>query len=322
MRLVRVRRVGPPEVLVPEVGNAPEPGEHEALVSLDAAGVNYIDTYHRSGLYARVLPFVPGSEGAGTVLSVGAGVSTVKVGDRVASVRLHGSYAESALARADDLVLLPKTMSTADAAALLLQGLTAHYLATSTYRLGEGQWCLVHAGAGGVGRLLCQIATLCGARVITTVSTEGKAQMASESGAEVVIRYDQTDFAPEVRRVTDGEGVAVVYDSVGRDTFAGSLDALAPRGMMVLFGQSSGSVPPVDPQILNRKGSLFLTRPTLGDYTATPEELRGRAADLFAWHGQGRLRVHVHERFPLDAAADAHRALESRRTTGKLLLVT
>jgi len=320
MRVVRVNACGGPEALVREVEAIPEPGEGEALVRLETVGVNFIEIYQRTGQYKRPLPFVPGTEGAGTVVAVGPGVGTAKVGERVASVRLRGSYAEYAVAPAEHLVSVPEGMSTEIAGALMLQGLTAHYLVTSTYPLEPGQWCLVHAGAGGVGRLLCQLAAMRGARVIATVSTEEKARVAGEAGAEAVIRYDQTNFVEEVRTLTGGAGVPVVYDSVGRVTLEGSLDALAPRGMLVLFGQSSGAVPPLDLQVLNRKGSLFLTRPSLVHYTATPDELAWRTGELFGWVMANRLDVHIHARYSLDEAADAHRALEGRGTVGKVVL--
>jgi NADPH2:quinone reductase len=288
---------------------------------MEAVGVNFIEIYHRTGLYKVQLPFTPGTEGAGTVEAVGPGVTTVRQGDRVASVNLLGSYAEYAVAPADRLVPLPDRVSTRHGAAVLLQGLTAHYLVTSTYHLQRGQTCLVHAAAGGVGLLLCQMARRIGARVIGTVSTEEKAQLAREAGADDVILYTQADFETEVKRLTAGAGVQVVYDSVGRTTFAKGLNCLARRGLMVLLGQSSGPVEPVDPQILNQKGSLFLTRPTLGHYTATREELLQRSADVLGWVADGSLSVRIGHEFPLANAADAHRELESRRTTGKVLLI-
>ena len=321
MKVVHVREYGPPEVMTNEEGPIPRPMEGEALVRIEAAGVNFIDTYQRSGQYRHALPFVPGTEGAGTVVDVGPGIESIRVGDRVASVRFRGSYAEYAIVRAEHLVPVPEAISTETAAALMLQGMTAHYLVATIYPLRAGEWCLVHAGAGGVGRLLCQLAAMRGARPIATVSTDEKAGVAREAGAEATIRYDQADFVAEVRSLTGGSGVSVVYDSVGRTTFEGSLEALRPRGMMVLFGQSSGAVAPIDPQVLNRKGSLFLTRPTLKDYTATREELLWRAEELFAWIRDGKLDVHVHARHPLDQAAVAHRALEARETIGKLLLL-
>jgi NADPH2:quinone reductase len=320
-KVIRVREHGPPEVMTSEEESLPRPNQGEALVRIGAAGVNFIEIYQRSGRYQRPLPFVPGTEGAGTVVDLGPGVESLRVGDRVASVRLRGSYAEYAVARAEHLVPIPEEIDMETAAAVMLQGMTAHYLVTTIYPLRPEEWCLVHAGAGGVGRLLCQLAAMRGARPIATVSTDEKAQAALAAGAEAVIRYDRTDFVEEVRGLTEGSGVSVVYDSVGRTTFEGSLDVLRPRGMLVLFGQSSGAVAPFDPQVLNRKGSLFLTRPTLADYTSTREELIWRAGELFAWIRDGKLDVHVHARYPLDQAAAAHRAMEARETTGKLLLV-
>jgi NADPH2:quinone reductase len=254
------------------------------------------------------------------VVAVGERVSEVKEGDRVASTNFLGAYAQLARAPADRLVPIPDAIDTKMAAAVLLQGMTAHYLAVSTYPLSAGSWCLVHAAAGGVGLLLCQIAKARGARVIGTVSTEEKAALASAAGAEEVVLYTRQDFVAETRRLT-GQGVPVVYDSVGRSTFEGSLDCLSPRGMLVLFGQSSGPVGPLDPQILNRKGSLFLTRPTLVHYIATREELLSRASDLFDWIQEGKLRVRIDRSYPLSEAAAAHRALEGRETTGKVLLI-
>ncbi|HEX2090856.1 MAG TPA: quinone oxidoreductase [Longimicrobiaceae bacterium] len=321
MRAIRIHGPGEADVLRPEEVDDPRPGPGEALVRVEAAGVNFIEIYQRKGLYPMPLPYTPGSEGAGTVAAVGEGVTSVRVGDRVASVGLRGSYAELAVAPAEQLVVLPEEVDARTGAAVMLQGLTAHYLATSTYPLSPGDTCLVHAAAGGVGLLLCQIAARRGARVIGTVSTPEKAALAREAGAHEVILYTEQDFVAEVRRLTDGRGVQVVYDSVGKTTFAGSLDSLTPRGMLVLFGQSSGPVPPLDPQVLNRKGSLFLTRPTLGHYTATREELVARTSDLFGWIGDGSLRVRVDRAYALADAAEAHRVLEARKTTGKVLLV-
>jgi len=321
MRAIEVHTPGDAGVLRLEEVPDPRPAAGEALVRVEAVGVNFIDVYQRTGLYPRPRPFTPGTEGAGVVLAVGDGVTSVRVGDRVASEGLRGSYAELAVAPAERLVVLPDDVETRTAAAVMLQGMTAHYLATSTYPLSPGDWCLVHAAAGGVGLLLCQIAARRGARVIGTTSTPEKAALALEAGAHEVVRYTEQDFVSEVRRITAGHGVQVAYDSVGRTTFEGSLDCLARRGMLVLFGQSSGPVPPVDPQVLNRKGSLFLTRPTLAHYTATREELVARASDLLAWIGDGTLAVRIDRAYPLADAAEAHRALESRRTTGKVLLV-
>jgi NADPH2:quinone reductase len=322
MKAIRVHEAGDADVLREEEIPDPVPGPGEALVRVDAVGINFIEIYQRKGLYPMQRPYTPGREGAGTVVAIGEGVTAVQVGDRVASEGLDGSYAELATAKAERLVVLPEGVTTRDGAAAMLQGMTAHYLATSTYPLGAGDWCLVHAAAGGVGLLLCQIATAeRGARVIGTTSTEAKAALARDAGATDVILYTQQDFVSEVKRITGGRGVRVVYDSVGCTTFEGSLDCLSPRGMLVLFGQSSGPVAAFDPQILNRKGSLFFTRPTLGHYVATRAELEARASELLGWILDGSVKLRVDRTFPLAAAADAHRALESRQTTGKLLLL-
>jgi NADPH2:quinone reductase len=320
MKAIRVHEHGPPDVLELEEIDEPRPAAGEALVGIEFAGVNFIEIYQRTGLYSVPLPFTPGSEGAGTVVAVGEGVTSLRPGDRVASVALRGSYAELAVGPADKLVVIPAGVDTRDAAAFMLQGMTAHYLATSTYPLSRGDSCLVHAAAGGVGLILCQIAAQRGARVIGTVSSPEKARLAREAGAHEVIQYTTQDFVGEVRRITGGRGVQVVYDSVGKTTFEGSLDCLAPRGMLVLFGQSSGPVGPFDPQLLSRKGSLFLTRPTLGHYTATRDELERRAQDLSSWVKSGTLKIRIDRSYPLARAADAHRALESRQTMGKVVL--
>jgi NADPH:quinone reductase and related Zn-dependent oxidoreductases len=291
------------------------------LVRVEAAGVNFIDVYRRTGLYKVELPHTLGQEGAGTVDAVGPGVTDVALGDRVAFTDVPGAYAQYAVAPADRLIPIPPKVNNRQAAAVILQGLTAHYLALATYPLEPGDVCLVHAAAGGVGLLLCQIAKRRGARVIATVSTEAKAELARGAGANEVILYTRQDFAAEVKRLT-GTGVHVIYDSVGKTTFDKGLDCLHPRGMMVLCGQSSGPVPPVDPQILNKKGSLFLTRPTLFNYTATREELLARAGDVLGWVADGSLSVRIHREYPLADAASAQRALEGRETTGKVLLVT
>ena len=298
----------------------PAPREGEVLVKVEAAGVNFIDVYHRTGAYPLSFPLVLGGEGAGVVVSAGPGVSEVAPGDRVAFGGASGTYAELASVPAAKLVRVPDGVTTKQAAAVMVQGLTAHYLATSTYPLKSGDACLVHAAAGGVGLLLSQIARLRGARVFGTVSSEEKAKLAREAGAETIL-YTKEDFAAEVRRRTDGAGVQVVYDGVGRDTFDRSLDSLVIRGTMVLFGQSSGPVPAIDPQILNKKGSLFLTRPTIAHYTRTPQELQSRAADVFGWIAAGKLKVRIFRELPLGEAVEAHRLLESRQTTGKLLLI-
>ena len=321
MKAVRFHEFGGPEVLRYEDVDEPTPGNGEVVVRLGACGVNFIDTYQRSGAYNVPLPFTAGQEGAGAVAAVGEGVTDVAVGDRVAYSGTSASYAESVRVDASRLVRLPDGVDDASGAAVLLQGMTAHFLATSAYELGEGDACLVHAGAGGVGLLLTQIAKMRGARVIATVSTAEKEELSRAAGADEVIRYTEQDFVAEVKRITGGCGVDVVYDSVGKDTFDGSLDCLRERGLLALFGQSSGRVPPVDPQTLNAKGSLFLTRPTLGSYVRSREELDWRAGDLFAWMAGGKLDVRVGATFPLADAADAHRALEGRRTTGKVLLL-
>lgn len=321
MHAIRVHQTGGPEVLRYESVEPASPGRGQVLVRVEAAGLNFIEVYQRTGRYKVALPFVPGSEAGGEVVEIGEAVSGVKVGDQVASQSFAGSYAEYALAPAERLVLLPAGVTPRVGAAVLLQGMTAHYLACSTFPLAPGQTCLVHAAAGGVGLLLCQIAHRLGARVIGTVSTETKAALAREAGADEVILYTQQDFVIETRRLTGGAGVHVVYDSVGRTTFAKSLDCLAPRGMMVLFGQSSGPVEPVDPQVLNQKGSLFLTRPTLANYVASKADLLERASAVLRWVADGSLRVRIGHEFPLAAAAEAHTELEARRTTGKVLLI-
>jgi NADPH:quinone reductase len=320
MLAVRVHTPGGAEAMRVERVPVPRPGPGEALVRLEAAGVNFIDVYKRTGQYKVPLPATLGEEGAGVVAAVGDGVEEVRVGDRVAWASVLGAYAEYAVVPAARLVPLPAGVSAPHGAAVMLQGMTAHYLATSTYPLGEGDRCLVHAAAGGVGLLLVQIAKRRGAYVVGTAGSDEKAALARAAGADEVIVYTRDDFAAEVRRLTGGHGVQVVYDSVGKTTFLPGLDVLALRGMMVLFGQSSGPVAPLDPQVLNQKGSLFLTRPTLGHYVATRDELLRRAGELFAWIAAGELAVRVGAEFPLADAADAHRALEGRRTTGKVLL--
>jgi NADPH2:quinone reductase len=321
MKAIRVNQVGGPDVLRLEEIPDPTPAAGEALVKLDAIGVNFMEVYQRKGLYSRPLPFTPGGEGAGTVVAVGAGVNVVRVGDRVASSELDGSYAELATVKADRLVVLPRGVDTRTAAAFMLQGITAHYLASSTYPLRRGDSCLVHAAAGGVGLLLCQIAAGRGARVIGTTSTAEKAALARQAGAHEVILYTEQSFVEETRRLTNGRGVQVVYDSVGKTTFEGSLDVLVARGMLVLYGQSSGPVPPFDPQLLNRKGSLYLTRPTIAHYVATRDELASRTNDLLTWLRDGELTVRIDRTLPLSAASEAHAALEGRETKGKVLLI-
>ena len=320
MQAVRVHAPGGPEALQRDEIPVPVPGAGEALVRVEAAGVNFIDVYKRTGLYKAALPATLGEEGAGTVVAVGDGAMEVREGDRVAWAGAMGSYAKYAVVPAAKLVPLPGAVSAETGAAVMLQGMTAHYLATSTFPLQEGDRCLVHAAAGGVGLLLVQIAKRRGAFVIGTAGTEEKAALARRAGADEVILYTAHDFVVETRRITRGRGLDVIYDSVGRTTFLAGLDLLRPRGMMVLFGQSSGPVAPIDPQLLNQKGSLFLTRPTLGHYTATRDELLARSGDLFAWIADGGLSVRIGAEYPLAEAADAHRALEGRRTTGKVLL--
>jgi NADPH2:quinone reductase len=320
VKAIRVHAPGGPEALRYEDVPDPRPEAGQAIVRVEAAGVNFIDVYHRTGLYKVPFPATLGQEGAGTVLEVGADVRDVAPGDRVAWASALGAYAEKAVVPANRLVKLPEGLSARDGAAAMLQGMTAHYLACATYPLKPGDTCLVHAGAGGVGLLLTQIARMRGARVLTTVSTPEKAQLSRDAGANETIDYTKQDFAAEVRRATEGRGAQVVYDSVGRTTFEKGLSCLAPRGMMVLFGQSSGPVGPFDPQELSKGGSLYLTRPTLVHYTATREELLARAGDVLGWIREGRLKLRIEHEFPLSEAASAHRDLEGRRTTGKILL--
>ena len=322
MKAIRVNEHGGPEVLSYEDVEISEPGPGEARVRLAASGVNYIDTYQRTGLYPRETPFTLGLEGAGEVEAVGEDVDTISVGDYVAFAGVPGAYAEQIVAPVDRLVPFNVTMVEARvAAAIMLQGMTAHYLSHSTFPLEEGHTALVHAAAGGVGLLLCQMAKMRGAAVIGTAGTEEKARLAKEAGADEVILYTERDFAEEVDRLTEGAGVDVVYDSVGKDTFDGSLDCLRPRGYLVLFGASSGPVPPVDLQILNQKGGLFVTRPSLAQYTATREELMWRAESLFSWIGQDNLSVRIGGTYELSDARQAHEDLEGRKTTGKLILI-
>lgn len=321
MKAVRVHEFGDPSVLRYEEVPTPEPGNGELLVKVAAAGLNFIDTYHRQGWYPLPRPFILGQDGAGVVERVGAGVTEFKPGDQVAWAQHQGSYADYACVAAAKVVPVPAGISPEQAAAVLLQGMTAHYLAVSTYPLKPEDTCLIHAAAGGTGALLVQIAKLRGARVIGTVGTDEKAALAKAAGADETIVYTQADFEVETRRLTGGKGVDVVYDSVGKDTFAKSLNCLRPRGYLVLFGQASGRVEPIDPQILNQKGSLYLTRPTLGAYTLTREELLGRANDLFTWMKEGKLDVRIDQSFSLAEAAEAHRYLEGRNTKGKVLLI-
>lgn len=322
MRAVRVHSPGWLDALRVEDIPEPKAGPGQAVVKLHAIGVNFIDCYFRSGLYkAKELPFTLGQEGAGEVVEVGEGVKEVAVGDRVAYTGIQGSYAEMQAVPADRLVKLSAGLSFKDGAAAMLQGMTAHYLACSTYPLKSGDTCLIHAAAGGVGLLLCQVAKLRGAMVIGTVSTAQKAAMAKEAGADHVIRYTKENFETEVKRITAGKGVNVVYDGVGKTTFDKGLNCLRRRGMMVLFGQSSGPVPPFDLGQLNVKGSLYVTRPSLGAYIAEREELAQRAGDVLGWIRDKKIRLRIGAEYPLAKAAEAHRALEGRETAGKVLLV-
>jgi NADPH2:quinone reductase len=321
MRAIRVHQFGGPEAMKLEELPTPKPGDGQALVRLEAAGVNFIDVYQRSGLYKNPLPYGLGLEGAGVVEAVGGGVTTVRPGDRVAWTGVPGSYATHNVVPADRLVALPTGVDARAGAAAMLQGMTAHYLAHSTYPLKHGDACLVHAAAGGVGLILCQMAKRAGARVIGTVSTEEKAKLAREAGADEIIFYTRQDLVAEVKRLTGGKGLQVVYDSVGKDTFEKGFECLAMRGYMVLYGASSGPVTPLDPQILNAKGSLFLTRPSLFHYIATREDLVRRAGDVLGWIQKGELKLRIGATFPLDQAAQAHRDLEGRKTTGKVLLI-
>lgn len=322
MKAVRVHACGGPEVLQYEEIARPEPGPGQALVEVAAAGVNFIDAQFRAGRYpVSALPFTPGSEAAGTVTAIGPNVADVAVGDRVAYAMVLGGYADYAIVPVARLVKLPDHVDFRSAAAVMLQGMTAHYLTHSTFALKPGDTALVHAAAGGVGRLITQVAAKLGATVYGTAGSDEKAERARAAGAAEVIVYTKQDFAAEVKRLTGGRGVDVVYDSVGKDTFDGSLNCLRPRGMLALFGFSSGPVAPFDPAVLGAKGSLFLTRPGLNQYIASRDELRERAGDLFAWLAAGELELSIDRVLPLAGAADAHRALEGRRTSGKILLV-
>ena len=321
MKAIQVKQVGGPEVMEMVELPVPQPKANEAVVKLAASGVNFIDVYFREGRYKTPLPFVPGQEGAGVITAVGPEVKSLKAGDRVAWSGLQGSYAEYAAVVADRLVAIPHGISEREGAAVMLQGMTAHYLSHSTYPLKKGETTLIHAAAGGVGLLLVQMAHNIGARVIATVSTEAKAQLARGAGADEVILYTQADFEAETKRLTGGKGVDVVYDSVGKTTFEKGLNILRPRGMMALFGGSSGAVPPFDPIILTQKGSLFLTRPSLGNYISTREELVERSGDLFSMMAAGKLKLRIEHTYPLAEAQTAHRDLEARKTTGKILLI-
>jgi NADPH2:quinone reductase len=299
----------------------PEPGEGEARVKIEAIGVNFLDVYQRKGRYQGSMPFTLGQEAAGVVEAVGPHVTEVKPGDHVAYASVQGSYAEYAIVPAWRLIPIPSGLDAAQATAVMIQGMTAHYLTHSTYPLKAGETALVHAAGGGTGQLLVQVAKLCGARVIGTASNEEKVALAREAGANEVIRYTEVDFEAEVKRLTDNKGVDVVYDSVGKDTFDKGLNCLRPRGYMVLYGASSGAVPALDPMVLLSKGSLYLTRPYLGHYTADREELLGRMNDLFNWMAAGKLKVHIDKTFSLAQVADAHRYLEDRQSKGKVLLI-
>ena len=320
-RAVRVHSPGGPEAMVMEDVPVPEPGPGQARVRVAFAGVNFIDIYHRTGAYPMALPFTLGSEGAGVVETMGDGSADLNEGDRVAWAMHPGGYAERCIVDAWKLVPVPPSVELDVAAAVMLQGMTAHYLTHSTFPLREGHVALVHAAAGGVGLLLTQMAKKCGATVIGTVSTEAKAELARAAGADEVVLYTRESFQEAARGATGGKGVDVVYDSVGKTTFDGSLDCLATRGVLVLYGQSSGRVPPVDPQTLNAKGSLYLTRPTMGHYIEKQDEFDGRVKDLFGWAASGVLDVRIGLTLPLAEAAEAHRRLEGRETTGKVVLV-
>ncbi len=321
MKAIQVKQVGGPEAMEVVELAVPQPKANEAVVKLAASGVNFIDVYNREGRYKAPLPFVLGQEGAGVVTNVGAEVKSVKVGNRVAWTALLGAYAEYAAVPADRLVPIPQGVSDHQAAAAMLQGMTAHYLSHDTYPLKHGETALVHAAAGGVGLLLVQMAHNIGARVIATVSTEEKAKLARDAGADEVILYTQADFESETKRFTGGKGVDVVYDSVGKTTFDKGLNILRPRGMMVLFGGSSGAVPPFDLINLTQKGSLFVTRPSLGNYISTREDLVARSGAVFGMMAAGKLKLRIEHTYPLAEAQQAHRDLEGRKTTGKLLLI-
>jgi NADPH2:quinone reductase len=320
MKAIRLHSHGEADALTYEDMPMPEPAAGEVRVKIGAAGLNFIDIYQRRGWYKIALPLTLGQEGAGTVDALGEGVTEFKAGDRVAYASVLGAYADYAIVPVAKLVPVPTAVSIEQAAAVMLQGMTAHYLATSTFPLEKGHTALVHAASGGVGLLLTQIAKMRGARVIGTVGSAEKAELAQGAGADDVILYKEQDFEAEVKRLTDGAGVDVNYDSVGKDTFHKGLNILKPRGLMALYGQSSGQVEPIDPQLLSQKGSLFLTRPTLGSYTLTRAELLGRAGDLFQWMAAGKLNVRVDRTFKLSEAADAHRYMEGRGTKGKVLL--
>lgn len=321
MKAVRIHKFGGPDVMQYEEVPTPTPGAGQVLVKLAASGLNFIDVYQRTGLYPNDLPYGLGLEGSGTVAAVGSDVSGLREGDPVAYTGVPGSYAEYVLAPATNLVRMPDGLDVKVGAAAMLQGMTAHYLAYTTYPLKAGDTCLIHAAAGGVGLILVQMAKQCGARVIGTVSTEEKAALAREAGADEIILYTQQDFETEVKRLTAGKGVQVIYDSVAKDTFDKGLNCLAPLGYMVLYGQSSGPIPPFDPALLNAKGSLFLTRPSLFHYIADRTSLEKRAGDVLGWIASGTLKLRMEHTFALSDVAEAHRSLEGRQTTGKVLLI-
>ncbi|UCF96401.1 MAG: quinone oxidoreductase [Spirochaetaceae bacterium] len=321
MKAIQIQKNGGPEVMGLTELPIPEAGEDQALVKVKAAGVNFIDVYQRSGLYPVKLPYTLGLEGSGIVEKIGSAVETLRVGDRVAWQGRSGGYAEYAAVPADKLVKLPEGIDFPQAAAAMLQGMTAHYLAVDTYPIKKGDTVLIHAAAGGVGRLLVQIAKRRGAQVLATVSTEQKAELARKAGADELILYTQTDFVEEVKRLTGGTGVNAVYDSVGQTTFLKSLECLSRRGILVSFGQSSGKIDPIEPAILGAKGSLYLTRPSLFHYVADRQSLERRASEVLGWIARGKLVLHIGEKLPLAEAAEAHRRLEARKTVGKVLLI-
>ena len=321
MKAIRISQYGGAEVLSFEDIDVADPGEGQVRITIEAAGVNFIDTYHRTGLYPLNLPLTLGLEGAGIVNAVGAEVSDLTEGDRVAWKSVEGSYAEQVVADAAEVVKIPSDVATKTAAAVMLQGLTSHYLVNSTYPIREGDTCLVHAAAGGVGLLLVQMAKMRGAQVIGTTSTKEKAALARGAGADDIVLYTERDFEAEVLRLTDGQGVEVVYDSVAQATWEKSINCLKPRGYMVFFGNASGPVPPIDPLLLSQKGSIYLTRPTLNSYTQTREEYLQRTSEVMGWIQDGSLNVRIGEEHPLENTAEAHKRLEGRQTTGKVLLI-
>lgn len=321
MKAIRVHEFGDSTKLIYEDVPLPEPGAGEVRVKVEAAGVNFIDIYDRRGWYENPLPMTAGREFCGTVDAAGDGVRDFQPGERIATASGRGAYAEYAIVHAEKAIKVPKEITSQKAAAILLQGITAHYLTTSTYTVKRGDTVLIHAGAGGVGNLLVQIAKMSRARVIATASSEEKKAIAKEAGADEVINYSQEDFAEAVKRLTEGKGVDVVYDGVGEKTFLNGLDCLKPRAIMVLYGQASGKVEPLDPQVLNRKGSLYLTRPSIGHYLQNRSEFQWRAGELFAWMIAGSLNVRIDKTFPLEYAAQAQQYMEERKTKGKVLLI-